>query len=112
MKIEEDEALKILFYSSPSRKLLIQLTERVLVNEYSEHWRCNCSNCNTLGWTILRKILGVCTNCILANKIRDVNSQIASTKKDSTVVLNTRNLNLNERTKCLDFLFITFDCSL
>ena len=39
MKIEEDEALKKLFYSSPSRKLLIQLTERVLVNEYSEHWR-------------------------------------------------------------------------
>ena len=84
MKIEEDEALKKLFYSSPSRKLLIQLTERVLVNEYSEHWRCNCSNCNTLGWTILRKILGVCTNCILANKIRNVNSQISSTKKDSS----------------------------
>ena len=84
MKIEEDEALKKLFYSSPSRKLLIQLTERVLVNEYSGHWRCNCSNCNTLGWTILRKILAVCTNCILANKIRNVNSQIASTKKDSS----------------------------
>ena len=42
------------------------------------------SNCHTLGWTILRKILGVCTNCILANKIRNVNSQISSTKKDSS----------------------------
>ena len=55
MKIEEDEVLKKLFYCSPSRQMLIQLAERVLVDEYSEYWRRSCPNCATLGWNIVKK---------------------------------------------------------
>ena len=83
MKIE-DEVLKKLFYCSPSRQMLIQLAERVLVDEYSEQlWKRSCPNCATLGWNIVKKILTIGTNCILANKIRNVNSQITSERQDS-----------------------------
>ena len=83
IKIDEDEAVKKQFYSSPSRKVLFQLAESVIVENYSENWRNNCHSCNASGWNILRKILGICTNCILANKVRNINSQIASGKKDT-----------------------------
>ena len=83
IKIDEDEAVKKQFYSSPSRKVLVQLAESVIVENYSENWRKNCHSCNASGWNILRKILGICTNCILANKVRNINSQIASGKKDT-----------------------------
>ena len=83
IKIDEDEAVKKQFYSSPSRKVLVQLAESVIVENYSENWRNNCHSCNASGWNILRKILGICTNCILANKVRNINSQVASGKKDT-----------------------------
>ena len=81
-KLDENESLKKQFYSSPSRKVLIHLAEYVLVDGYSEHWRNNCDSCSNSGWNIIRKILTTCTNCILANKVRNINSEITSAKKD------------------------------
>ncbi|KAI6657338.1 hypothetical protein LOD99_86 [Oopsacas minuta] len=78
IKIDENETLRKHFYSSSSRKVLIQLTENMLADNFIQHWRDNCKGCDTSGWTILRKILSVCTNCILANKVRNVNSEITS----------------------------------
>ena len=82
-KIDENEVLKKQFYSSPSRKVLIHLAECVLVDRYSQHWRNGCDSCSTSGWNIIKKILTTCTNCILANKVRNINSELTSTgKKD------------------------------
>ena len=82
-KIDENETLKKEFYFSPSRKVLIHLAENVLVDRYSEHWRNDCDSCSTSGWNIIRKILTTCTNCILANKVRNINSEISYSAKKS-----------------------------
>ncbi|KAI6655774.1 hypothetical protein LOD99_1916 [Oopsacas minuta] len=91
-KVDENETLRKHFCSSPSRKVLIQLTENMLVDNFSPHWRDNCKGCGTSGWTILRKILSVCTNCILANKVRNVNSEITSSKNDSRKLKKFRSI--------------------
>ena len=82
-KIDCNETLRKEFYTSPSRKVLVHLAECVLVDGYSQHWRNDCGSCSISGWIIIRKILNTCTNCILANKVRNINSEITSTgKKD------------------------------
>lgn len=58
------------FLSGPSRNMLIKLTTL----NVEENWRNYCNCCKRQGWTVLHKICSVAANCILANKVRNVNS--------------------------------------
>ena len=64
--------------AGPSRKIIIQLSIDLIEENQSESWRERCTGCNALGWDVLRKPLTSTTKCILSNKVKNVNSQIAS----------------------------------
>ena len=63
-----------LFITSPSRKILVSFTLNVIESNESEFWRNKCPTCETIGWNILKKIIFSATNCILANKVKNMNS--------------------------------------
>ena len=79
--IDHNDTLKKEFYTSRSRKVLVHLAECVLVDGNSQHWRNDYGSCSTSGWIIIRKILNTGTNCILANKVLKIDSEITSTGK-------------------------------
>ena len=54
--------------------ILIKLTTLYVEETQSENWRNYCICCKQQGWTVLHKICSVAANCILANKVRNVNS--------------------------------------
>ena len=62
------------FLRSPSRKILVSLTLHIIERHETEFWRNKCPSCNTIGWNTLKKIILSATNCILANKIKNMNS--------------------------------------
>ena len=76
MTIEGDYNLMQQFLALPSRKILIQLTITYIEDTQCVNWRNTCRSCNQQGWTILRKITSIATNCILTNKVRNVNSRL------------------------------------
>ena len=73
-KIEMDSSIFSLFIRSPSRKILVYLTLNSIERDETEFWRNKCLSCNTIGWNMLKKIIISATNCILANKIKNMNS--------------------------------------
>ena len=75
VKIEQNDHLMQTLIAGPSRKIIIQLTIDLIEENQSESW---CTGCNALGWDVLRKLLTSTTNCILSNKVKNLNSQIAS----------------------------------
>ena len=72
--IENEKLLMLRFLSGPSRNILIKLASLYVEDTQSENWRNTCSCCKQQGWTIFNKISSVAANCILANKVRNVNS--------------------------------------
>ena len=72
------------FLAGPSRKFLIQLTSKCIEDTQCVNWRNTCGSCNQQGWTILSKIISIATNCILANKVRNVNSRLREQANSNT----------------------------
>ena len=82
--IEYDYNLMQQFLAGPSREFLIQLTSKYIEDTQCVNWRNTCGSCNQQGWTILRKIISIATNCILANKVRNVNSRLRELANSNT----------------------------
>ena len=86
--IENQPGLLGSFVTGPSRKILIHLTITVLENEQADIWRDMCNSCGTLMWDILAKLLASTSNCILSNKIKNMNALLPL----KSIVENTRKL--------------------
>ena len=72
--IESEKLLMQRFLSGPSRNILIKLATLYVEETQSENWRNYCICCKQQSWTVFHKICSVAANCILANKVRNVNS--------------------------------------
>ena len=66
--------------NAPSRKILVDFTLYYLENsEGFEIWRNSCASCRVCGWSILRRLVFVASNCLIANKIKNYNSIVVLT---------------------------------
>ena len=86
--IENQPGLLGSFVTGPSRKIRIHLTITVLENEQADIWRDMCNSCGTLMSDILAKLLTSTSNCILSNKIKNLNALLPL----KSIVENTRKL--------------------
>ena len=77
-KIEQNDHLMQTLIAGPSRKILIQLAIDLIDENHCESWRERCTGCTALGWDVLRKLLTSPANCILSNKVKNINSQLTS----------------------------------
>ena len=69
-----DSSLFSLFLTGPSRQILVSLTLNLIERDETEFGRNKCPTCSSIGWNILRKIILSATNCMLANKVKNMNS--------------------------------------
>ena len=76
--IEQQQYLMEKLISGPSRKIFVQLAVQLIDENESEAWRERCLECDTLGWDVLRKLLTSITNCLLSNKVKNMNALIRS----------------------------------
>ena len=76
--IEQNESLLKMFSTGPSREILVQLSLTLIELDSNEEWRINCQKCSTFGLDILSKLITVTSNCIIANKVKNVNSVLLS----------------------------------
>ena len=78
-KIEHKSELMSVFLKGPSRKIIVDLTHNYLENtEGFEIWRNSCASCRVCGWSIVRRLVFVASNCLIANKVKDYNSIVVS----------------------------------
>ena len=73
--IEEQPMLFCKFISSTPRKILVSLStiKIEVTSSLTEFWRSICEYCLKIKWDLLKKILCIISNCILANKVRNLN---------------------------------------
>ena len=87
--IEEHLMLFNKFISSSPRRILVSLSIRKIedTSSLTQYWRTECDDCHRVRWDILKKILLTVANCILANKVRNLNSLkiLKSSKRTSNV---------------------------
>ena len=76
--IEQNESLLKMFSTGTSREILVQLSLTLIELDSNEEWRINCQKCSTFGLDILSKLIKVTSNCIIANKVKNVNSVLLS----------------------------------
>ena len=81
--IENNLTLMDNFMTGPSRSILVSLSTTIIENEYAEFWRGVCKDCGILRWNILAKLLTSTSNCILSNKVKNLNA-LQADKKDNT----------------------------
>ena len=74
--IESQPSIFNNFITGPSRSILIQLTTSLIEDEQAEVWRVICDECGTLMWDVLAKLLTATSNCLISNKIKNMNSQL------------------------------------
>ncbi|KAI6654495.1 hypothetical protein LOD99_891 [Oopsacas minuta] len=74
--IESQPSIFNSFITGPSRSILIQLTTSLIEDEQAEVWRVMCDECGTLMWDVLAKLLTATSNCLMSNKIKNMNSQL------------------------------------
>ena len=76
--IEHNSELMIIFLNGPSRKILVDLTLNYLENsEGFEIWRNSCASCRVCVWSIVRRLVFVASNCLIANKVK-ITTQLLS----------------------------------
>ena len=80
--IEHNESL-LRQSTGPSREILVQLSLTLIELDSNEDWRRSCPNCSTLGWDILSKLVTVTSNCIIANKVKNTNSVLLSSRSEN-----------------------------
>ena len=81
--IEHNESPLRQFSTGPSREILVQLSLTLIELDSNEDWRRSCPNCSTLGWDILSKLVTVTSNCIIANKVKNTNSVLLSSRSEN-----------------------------
>ncbi|KAI6647655.1 hypothetical protein LOD99_8620 [Oopsacas minuta] len=74
--IESQPSIFNNFITGPSRSILIQLTTSLIEDEQAEVWRVMCDECGTLMCDVLAKLLTATSNCLISNKIKNMNSQL------------------------------------
>ena len=74
--IESQPRISNNFITGPSRSILIQLTTSLIEDEQAEVWRVMCDECGTLLWDVLAKLLTTTSNCLISNKIKNMNCQL------------------------------------
>ena len=72
--IVNDADLHNSFISGLSRNILVGITTSIIENDHGEQWRVVCSMCGTLRWDILAKLPLSTSNCIISNKIKNMNA--------------------------------------
>ena len=82
VKIEQHPTLMGNLIAGPSRTILIQLALHFIAENESEDWREKCLVCKRLGWDVLQILLKSTTNCLLSNKVKNVNALIRSRGED------------------------------
>ena len=80
--IEQDNDLLTQFAAGSSRKILVNLSIKWLEDVQCEHWRNKCQSCNLFGWDYLKRILTITSNCIIANKVKILNSTVVSLSRE------------------------------
>ena len=78
VRIEQQQYLMEKLISGPSRKILVQLVVQLIDENESEAWRDRCLECDKLGWDVLRKLLSSIINCLISNKVKNMNTLIRS----------------------------------
>ena len=74
-KIEQDNCLMKQFVAGTSETILIQLSISRIEFENFDFWRFECPSCQTPFLSYLNKILSAASNCLLKNKVRNLNSK-------------------------------------
>ena len=82
VKIEQHPTLMGNSITGPSRTILIQFALHFIAENESEDWREKCLVCKRLGWDVLQILLKSTTNCLLSNKVKNVNALIRSRGED------------------------------
>ena len=75
--IERNDKMMNQFVSGSSRKILVELATTKIESVQSEIWRNKCVHCDQFGWNYLKRILTITSNCIISNKVKNFNSQVA-----------------------------------
>ena len=86
MKIEKDSNLFAQFLKAPSRRILVTLAMLIFESQEVEFWRNTCSFCDTSGWEYLKTIIRITANCILSDKVNNLNSLGVSHQEDSRLL--------------------------
>ena len=77
--IENNSELMSLFLGGPSRKILVDLTLNYLEDSNEcDSWKYTCPSCNVCGLSIVRRLIFVASNCLIANKVKNYNSIVVS----------------------------------
>ena len=69
-----------IFLNGPSRKILVDLLNYLENSEGFEIWRNSCASCKVCGWSIVRRLVFVASNCLifLTDKVKNYNSIVVS----------------------------------
>ena len=78
VSIDNNKSLLLVLAQGSSKQILVSLGIKYIEGEYSETWRNTCSSCSTVYWDILRQLFSVMANCLISNKIKNYNSQLAA----------------------------------
>ena len=78
VSIDSNKSLLLVLAQGSSKQILVSLGITYVEGEYSETWRNTCSFCSTVYWDILRQLFSVMANCLISNKIKNYNSQLAA----------------------------------
>ena len=76
--IDSNKSLLSVLAQGSYKQILVSLGIEYVEGEYSETWRNTCSSCSTVYWDILRQLFSVMANCLISNKIKNYNSQLAA----------------------------------
>ena len=94
-RIEQNSCLMRQFVASTSKTILIQLSISRIEFESFDFWRSKCPSCHTPFLCYLNRILSAASNCLLKNKVRNMNSKRSLEKSHGGSKRNYKNYNLN-----------------
>ena len=66
-----------IFMQGSSRKILVEVT-LIFLEETDAIAKSSCISCGVSILTILKNLIFTCANCLLANKVKNYNSAVAS----------------------------------
>ena len=76
--IQNNRELMGALVEGAARKILVELAlNSIMDNHDCDVWRNTCPSCDVVGFSILRRLLFVSGNCMIANKVKNYNSMVA-----------------------------------
>ena len=77
--IQKNSELMCALVEGPARKILVDLALSSIVDNLDcSVWSNTCPSCNVFGVSILRRLLFVAGNCLLANQVKNYNSVVVN----------------------------------